>query len=50
MNKSNLLAIDVAKDVFQIASFSDRRKVLFNKKVKRSELMTFMIQQPAEHS
>jgi transposase len=47
MNKSNLLAIDVAKDVFQIASFSDRRKVLFNKKVKRSELMTFMIQQPA---
>lgn len=47
MNKSNLLAIDVAKDVFQIANFSDRRKVLFNKKVKRSELMIFMAQQPA---
>ncbi len=46
MNKINLLAIDLAKDVFQIAGFSSRFKVLFNKKVKRAELMAFMAQQP----
>ena len=46
MIKSNLLSIDLAKDVFQVAGFSHRRKVLFNKKFKRSELLAFMAQQP----
>lgn len=47
MTKGNLLAIDLAKDVFQIADFSQHRKVLFNKKLKRAEMMPFMVQQPA---
>ena len=46
MIKSNLLSIDLAKDVFQVAGFSHRRKVVFNKKFKRSELLAFMAQQP----
>ena len=45
MNKSNLLSIDLAKDVFQIANLSAHRKVLFNKKFQRSEVMEFMAQQ-----
>ena len=37
--KCNLVSIDLAKSIFQICGFDDDRKVLFNKKVKRSNLI-----------
>ncbi len=46
MSQSNLFTVDLAKNVFQIANLSDRRKVVFNKKFQRSEVIEFMAQQP----
>jgi transposase len=37
--KYNLVSIDLAKNIFQICGFNDNREVLFNKKVKRSNLI-----------
>ncbi|MCP4432473.1 MAG: IS110 family transposase, partial [Gammaproteobacteria bacterium] len=37
--KCNLVSIDLAKSIFQICGFDDDRKVLFNKQVKRSNLI-----------
>jgi len=37
--KCNLVSIDLAKTIFQICGFNDQREVLFNKKVKRSQLI-----------
>jgi len=39
VNNSNLISIDLAKNVFQVCLFNEYRKVLFNKKVKRSKLL-----------
>ena len=47
MNKVTLISVDLAKDVFQVAGFTDRMKVVFNRQVKRKDLHTFMVQQPA---
>lgn len=33
------ISIDLAKNVFQIAGFNEEREVIFNKKVKRSQLL-----------
>lgn len=35
----NLVSIDLAKNVFQVCGFDDNRKIIFNKKVKRSNLI-----------
>ena len=45
MKYTTLIAIDLAKDVFQVAKFSDRRKVLSNRQIKRPDLQAFMAQQ-----
>lgn len=37
--KCNLVSIDLAKSIFQICGFDEDRKILFNKKVKRSNLI-----------
>ncbi len=37
--KCNLVSIDLAKNIFQICGFDKDRKVLFNKKIKRSNLI-----------
>ena len=37
--KCNLVSIDLAKSIFQICGFDEDRKVLFNKKIKRSNLI-----------
>jgi len=37
--KCNVIRIDLAKNVFQNCALSYERKVLFNKKVKRSNLL-----------
>jgi len=37
--KCNVISIDLAKNIFQICALDENRNVLFNKKVKRSELL-----------
>jgi len=46
MNKVTLISVDLAKDVFQVAGFTDRMKEVFTRQVKRKDLHTFMVQQP----
>jgi len=46
MSKVTLLTVDLAKDVFQVAGFTDRLKVVFNKRVKRKDLATFVANLP----
>lgn len=49
MSKHNLLAIDLAKNVFQVCGMTQQNKVTFNKKLNRSEVMEFMTnQEPVE--
>ena len=47
MNKVTLLAVDLAKDVFQVAGFSAGLVEVFNKRIKRRDLAEFMANQPA---
>ena len=47
MSNITLLSVDLAKDVFQIAGFTDQLKEVFNRKIKRKDLRSFMAQQPA---
>ncbi|MCP4324245.1 MAG: IS110 family transposase [Alteromonadales bacterium] len=37
--KCSVISIDLAKNIFQICALDENRQVLFNKKVKRSELL-----------
>ncbi len=46
MNQHNLIAIDLAKNVFQVCGMNARQKVTFNKQLRRSELAMFMQHQP----
>jgi len=46
MNKVTLISVDLAKDVFQVAGFTDRLKEVFNRQVKRRDLTRFLVQQP----
>ena len=46
MKQCNVIAIDLAKNVFQVCGFSKSNKVLFNKSLKRSQLAQFMANKP----
>lgn len=46
MSKVTLLAIDLAKDVFQAGGFNHRLAMDFNRQIKRKDLPEFMVQQP----
>jgi len=46
MVQHNLIAVDLAKNVFQVCGMSSRQKVVFNKQLRRSELAAFMANQP----
>lgn len=46
MVKHNLIAIDLAKNVFQVCGISSRNKVVFNKQLKRKAVLAFMTNQP----
>jgi len=35
----NLVSIDLAKNIFQVCTFDENKKVIFNKKIKRSNLI-----------
>ena len=45
MSKVTLLSLDLAKDVFQVAGFTDRMKEIFNRQIRRKDLSVFMAQQ-----
>lgn len=45
MTKHNLLAIDLAKSVFQVCGMSKDQKITFNIKLKRAELAQFIAKQ-----
>ena len=47
MNEATLIAIDVAKNVFQLCELDSRMKVLRNESVRRSRLLELMAQRPA---
>lgn len=46
MAKHNLIAVDLAKNVFQVCGMTKHYKVVFNKQLKRRELPEFMANQP----
>lgn len=48
MNQHNLIAIDLAKNVFQVCGMNSRQKVIFNKQLRRTELAAFMQNQPPQ--
>lgn len=45
MAKHNLISIDLAKNVFQVCGMTSRNKVIFNKTLRRQELLEFMANQ-----
>jgi len=45
--KVTLISVDLAKDVFQVAGFTDRLKEVLNRHIKRKDLLSFMAQLPA---
>lgn len=47
MQDINRVAIDLAKNVFQVCALNAHNKVLFNKKLSRKKFIEFMIQLPA---
>lgn len=46
MVKHNLIAIDLAKNVFQACGMTRNHQLTFNKSLKRKELANFMVNQP----
>lgn len=46
MIESNVIAIDLAKNVFQVCKLSLRGQVLWNKQLTRSKLMALLINEP----
>lgn len=46
MAKINVVAIDLAKNVFQVCGMTANQKIEFNKMLRRAELAAFMAQQP----
>ena len=45
MIKHSLIAIDLAKNVFQVCGMTKQRKIVFNKQLKRKDLPPFMAKQ-----
>jgi transposase len=46
MVQHNLIAVDLAKNVFQVCGMSANHRVTFNKQLRRTELAAFMANQP----
>jgi len=44
MSKVTLLSVDLAKNIFQVAGFSNKLKLQFNRRFKRDELLEFIAQ------
>ena len=48
MNDINRIAIDLAKNVFQVCALNSHNKVLLNKKLSRQKFIVFMAQLPLQ--
>ena len=46
MTKHNVIAIDIAKNVFQVCGMNSRQRITFNKALRRKNLTAFMVKQP----
>lgn len=46
MTKHNVIAIDLAKTIFQVCGMTKQNKTVFNKSLSRTKLPEFMAQQP----
>ncbi|VAW62431.1 Mobile element protein, partial [hydrothermal vent metagenome] len=46
MNNSSLIAIDLAKNIFQVCLMDKHHKIQINKAFNRKTLIEFIIQQP----
>jgi len=46
MRELSLIAVDLAKNVFQVCGMTADHRVIFNKQLRRQELAAFMTQQP----
>lgn len=46
MAQHNLIAVDLAKDIFQVCGMTACHKVVFNQSIKRNKLLEFMTKQP----
>ena len=49
MNDHRLIAVDLAKNVFQVCLFDRRGEVLFNKEMRRKRFERYLAKQPASH-
>ena len=47
MSKLNMIAVDLAKNVFQVGGFNSRNQILFNKPLNRAKFREFLALQPA---
>ena len=45
-NNINRIAIDLAKNIFQVCALNSHNKILFNKKLSRKKFIEFMTQIP----
>jgi hypothetical protein len=45
MSQHNLISIDLAKNVFPVCGMTNRQAVVFNRQLKRKDLVAFMINQ-----
>ena len=49
MKQHNVIAIDLAKNRFQVCSLTAHHKITFNKTVRRKDLVKFIAKQPPTH-
>ena len=45
MNDIKLMAVDLAKNVFQVCALNEHNNIVFNKKLRRHQLSEFMAKQ-----
>jgi len=46
MNKHNLIAVDLAKDIFQVCGLTTHQKIVFNRSLNRNNFAEFMANHP----
>ena len=46
MANHNLIAVDLAKNVFQFCGMTEHNKIVFNKLLRRNQVVEFMVNQP----
>ena len=45
MNNNTVIAVDLAKNVFQVCEMKNGSKISYNKQLKRADLLKFMTKQ-----